>query len=91
MSATVIDKKLQTTLPADVCEAAGLGTSDQVDWRFEDGEIRGRKLRSQAGTVQTVKPVFYKGLWLLPGEVDTDRLAEEIQTGREEREARLLG
>jgi hypothetical protein len=91
MSATVIDEKLQTTLPADVCRAAGLGTSDQVDWRFEDGEIRGRKLKPPAGTVQTVRPVLYKGLWLLPGDVDADRLAEEIQMGREERDARLLG
>jgi bifunctional DNA-binding transcriptional regulator/antitoxin component of YhaV-PrlF toxin-antitoxin module len=44
MSATVMLHKRQTTLPAEVCEAAGLKPSDQIDWRFEDGEIRGRKL-----------------------------------------------
>jgi bifunctional DNA-binding transcriptional regulator/antitoxin component of YhaV-PrlF toxin-antitoxin module len=44
MSATAIGEKRQTTLPKDVSEAAGLEPGDQVDWRFEDGEIRGRKL-----------------------------------------------
>ena len=44
MSATVVREKRQTTLPQDVCEAAGIQVNDQVDWRFEDGEIRGRKL-----------------------------------------------
>jgi bifunctional DNA-binding transcriptional regulator/antitoxin component of YhaV-PrlF toxin-antitoxin module len=44
MSATTVREKRQTTLPLEVCEAAGLKPNDQVDWRFEDGEIRGRKL-----------------------------------------------
>ena len=49
MSATVIRDKRQTTLPADVSDAAGLKPGDQVDWRFEDGEIRGRKFLPEAG------------------------------------------
>jgi len=44
MSATAIREKRKTTLPQDVTEAAGLRPGDQVDWRFEEGEIRGRKL-----------------------------------------------
>ena len=44
MSATIIQKKRQTTLPVEVCEAVGLSPGDQVDWRIEDGEIRGRKI-----------------------------------------------
>jgi bifunctional DNA-binding transcriptional regulator/antitoxin component of YhaV-PrlF toxin-antitoxin module len=44
MSATAIREKRQTTIPEDVSQAAGLKPGDQVDWRFEDGEIRGRKL-----------------------------------------------
>jgi bifunctional DNA-binding transcriptional regulator/antitoxin component of YhaV-PrlF toxin-antitoxin module len=44
MSATAIQEKRQTTLPVEVSDAAGLKPGDQVDWRFEDGEIRGRKL-----------------------------------------------
>jgi bifunctional DNA-binding transcriptional regulator/antitoxin component of YhaV-PrlF toxin-antitoxin module len=49
MSATAIREKRQTTLPADVADAAGLRPGDQVDWRFEDGEVRGRKLEPQPG------------------------------------------
>ena len=45
MSATVIGEKRRTTLPVDVFEAAGLKLFDQVDWRFEEGEIRGRKIK----------------------------------------------
>ena len=44
MSATVIDEKRQTTLPPEVVQAAGLQVNDRVDWRFEGGEIRGRKV-----------------------------------------------
>ena len=49
MSATAIGEKGETILPADVCEPAGLTPGDQLDWRFEDGEIRGRKLTPPSG------------------------------------------
>jgi antitoxin component of MazEF toxin-antitoxin module len=52
LSATAIREKRQTTLPADVVEAAELKPGDQVDWRFENGEIRGRKLLSGTGLVR---------------------------------------
>jgi bifunctional DNA-binding transcriptional regulator/antitoxin component of YhaV-PrlF toxin-antitoxin module len=45
MSATVVRDRNQTTLPADVLEAAGIQVKDQVDWTFEDGKIVGRKLK----------------------------------------------
>jgi bifunctional DNA-binding transcriptional regulator/antitoxin component of YhaV-PrlF toxin-antitoxin module len=44
MSATAIGDKRQTTMPQEVLEAAGLRVGDQVDWRYEAGEIRGRPL-----------------------------------------------
>ena len=44
---SAIREKRQTTIPQDVCEAAGLEPGDEVDWRFEDGEIRGRKMVPQ--------------------------------------------
>ena len=47
MKATAIREKRQTTIPEEVSEAAGLKPGDQVEWRFEDGEIRGRKLKPQ--------------------------------------------
>jgi len=43
MYATIIDKKRRMTLPEPVCEAAGLKPNDQVEWRVEAGEIRGRR------------------------------------------------
>ena len=45
MNATAIRDKRQITIPSDVSKAAGLKPGDQVDWRFEEGEIRGRKLK----------------------------------------------
>jgi bifunctional DNA-binding transcriptional regulator/antitoxin component of YhaV-PrlF toxin-antitoxin module len=48
MSATVIDEKGATTLPEFVRVEAGLKPNDQIDWRVENGEIRGRKLSSEA-------------------------------------------
>jgi bifunctional DNA-binding transcriptional regulator/antitoxin component of YhaV-PrlF toxin-antitoxin module len=44
MSATVVDEKRRTTLPQSVFDAAGLKPNDQIDWRVEEGEIRGRKI-----------------------------------------------
>ncbi len=47
MNATIIDKKRRMTLPEAVCEAIGLKPNDQVEWRAEGGEIRGRRLVAQ--------------------------------------------
>ena len=32
------------TLPEEICKAVGLNPNDRVEWRVEEGEIRGRKL-----------------------------------------------
>lgn len=61
MSATAVREKYQVTLPQDVREAAGLRVNDQVDWRFEDGEIRGRKLVAQDGPRRVVAKLVRKG------------------------------
>jgi bifunctional DNA-binding transcriptional regulator/antitoxin component of YhaV-PrlF toxin-antitoxin module len=47
MNATVMDKKRRMTLPESVCQAVGLKPNDQVEWRVEAGEIRGRRLVAQ--------------------------------------------
>lgn len=93
MSATVVRAKRQTTLPEDVCQAAGIRIRDQVDWRYQDGEIRGRKLTPATGKVQTVRPVKFKDLLLLPQgiEVDLNELDQQLRDERAERDARLLG
>ena len=72
MSATVIDKKRRMTLPESVCEAAGLKPHDQVEWRVEAGEIRGRRL-----VAQKPKEAFPRGSLLkyLTPERDQEQLA----------------
>jgi bifunctional DNA-binding transcriptional regulator/antitoxin component of YhaV-PrlF toxin-antitoxin module len=47
MSVTAIEENGQITLPAEVCKAAAIQLGDKVEWRFEDGEIRGRKLSAK--------------------------------------------
>jgi hypothetical protein len=93
MSATVIRAKRQTTLPEDVCEAAGIRVRDQVEWRFEEGEIRGRKLVPVREKVRVVRPIRFKDLLIAPQnlDVDLDRLDGELRREREERDERLLG
>jgi hypothetical protein len=44
MSTTAFGRERKMTLPANVFGAAGLRPSDRLEWRFEDGEIRGCKL-----------------------------------------------
>ncbi len=51
MNATIVRDRRQTTIPADICKAAGIQTSDQLDWRFEDGEIHARKLVRETAEV----------------------------------------
>ena len=93
MSATVVRTKRQTTLPEDVCLAAGIRARDQVEWRFEEGEIRGRKLVPAETAVRKVRPVKFKDLLILPQtvEVDWGRMDEELRQAQEERGERLLG
>jgi hypothetical protein len=47
MSDTFLREKNQITLPNDIVQAAGLSPSDRINWRFEHGEIVGRKLAAQ--------------------------------------------
>ncbi len=60
MSATAVREQFQVTLPQEVREAAGLRVNDQVDWRFEQGEIRGRKLEPQQ-PAPALKPIRVGG------------------------------
>jgi hypothetical protein len=64
-----------------------------VDWRFEEGEIRGRKLVPIGENVRVVRPVRYHDLLILPQnlDIDLDRLDEDLRQEREEADERLLG
>lgn len=93
MSATVVRAKRQTTLPEDVCKAAGIRIRDQVEWRYEGGEIRGRKLIPAVKRPRLVRPITFKDLLILPEhiEVDFEQVREDFSNERESRDERLLG
>ena len=83
MSATTVRKKNQTTLPADVLEAAGIRPKDQVDWRFEDGEIRGVKLVPAKTENQTLTLVKKNGRHFLSQKLSREDILERIRADRE--------
>lgn len=81
MSATIVREKRQTTLPQDVAEAAGIEPGDQVDWTFEAGEIRGRKLvPAKSGPLKLIKK---KGFLMLAGKLDREEILAAIRADRE--------
>jgi len=57
----------------------------------EAGRIVLTKLVRQKSLAQLVKPIRYKGFWIMPGEVDAEKLADEVKREREQRDADLLG
>jgi bifunctional DNA-binding transcriptional regulator/antitoxin component of YhaV-PrlF toxin-antitoxin module len=85
MSATIVREKRQTTLPADVVEAAGIKVNDQVDWRFEDGEIRGRKLVPVEDEVLDIGDVDAKTLWPKGLKVTNESISAAVRADREGR------
>jgi len=87
---SAIREKRQTTIPQEVCEAAGLEPGDEVDWRFEDGEIRGRKLVPQSEPKRVMAKLVKRGGELVfelpPGvKLEPDAIAQAV---REERDSR---
>lgn len=49
------------------------------------------RLKPAERQMKVVRPIQKKDLWLLPGELDADALAAEINEEREIRDASLLG
>jgi len=83
VSATIVRKKNQTTLPAEVLAAAGIKPKDQVDWRFEDGEIRGRKLVPAEDEKPRLTVVKRNGRYMLSGKVSREEILAAIRADRE--------
>jgi bifunctional DNA-binding transcriptional regulator/antitoxin component of YhaV-PrlF toxin-antitoxin module len=84
MSATMIREQRQTTLPVDVCEAAGLSPGDQVDWRIEDGEIRGRKLEPENCEVLDFDDLDPDTLAPKIGRITEESIVRSIREDREQ-------
>ena len=85
MSATVVREKRQTTLPQDVCEAAGLAVHDQIDWRLKDEEIRGKKLVPETVEVLELEDLDPKTLAPKQGKITPESIVKTIRSDREAR------
>lgn len=85
MNATVVGEKRQVTLPQEVLQAAGIKVDDQVDWRFEGGEIRGKKLVPEGVEVLDLEDLDPKTLAPKEGKPTRESI---IKTVRADREAR---
>jgi bifunctional DNA-binding transcriptional regulator/antitoxin component of YhaV-PrlF toxin-antitoxin module len=73
MNATTIDENHRLTLPESICSAAGIEPNDRIEWRAQDGEIRGRKLPVR----QEFQETFSRGSLLkyLTPERDKEQIA----------------
>jgi bifunctional DNA-binding transcriptional regulator/antitoxin component of YhaV-PrlF toxin-antitoxin module len=83
MSATLVREKRQTTLPADVWEAARLAPGDQVDWAFRDGVICGKKVSRESAEVLDIEDVDPKTLAPKEGTITTESITRAITADRE--------
>lgn len=69
MNDTLLREKNQVTLPTEIVDAAGLVPSkDRIVWRYEAGEIRGRKLTrrmSKDDVIRAIKasPLKFQRSW----------------------------
>ena len=82
MSATVVREKRQVTLPQDVVQAAGIEVDDQVDWRYEDGEIRGKKLAPETAEVLDLEDLDPKTLAPKEGKLTRESIVKAIRADR---------
>jgi bifunctional DNA-binding transcriptional regulator/antitoxin component of YhaV-PrlF toxin-antitoxin module len=78
MSATIVRKKRQTTLPIEVCGPAGIVPGDQIDWTYEAGRICGRKLVPVRERRVTAKLVRRGGKLFFEVPGGTERFVEAI-------------
>lgn len=83
MSATMIREKRQTTLPIEVCEAAGLEPGDQIEWSFEGGAIRGEKLVPEPTEEIDIDDVDPKTLLPREGRIALESIAKAVRADRD--------
>jgi len=85
VSDTLIERKNRVTLPKDVIDAAGLAPGDRIAWRFEAGEIRGRKLIPEEH-VPLVKARRVNGEWVGANiRLDREAIVAAIRADRDRR------
>ena len=73
MRASLLRERNQVTLPGEVVEAAGLVPQhDYITWRFEFGEIRGRKQAPVLGRTGRVAQDRKTGLLFWDGDISAE-------------------
>ena len=70
-------------MPQEVVQAAGIKVDDQVDWRFEDGEIRGKKLVPEVVGVLDLKDLDPKTLAPKQGKPTRESIIKAVRADRE--------
>lgn len=78
-------EKRQTTLPADIVEAAGIKQGDRLDWSFEEGKIVGRKLADAKDEVLDLDDVDPKTLTPKEGKITDESILRAIRADRDSR------
>jgi hypothetical protein len=82
----IADDKKRVVLPS-----AKPGDRFEVESSAEGTFVLRRLESAEPAVTKLVKPILYKGAWLMPGEVDMDKLTEEIVQERQRRDENLLG
>jgi len=72
----------QFTLPQAVVQAAGIKVDDQVDWRFEAGEIHGKKLGSETAGILDLEDLDPKTLAPKEGKPTRESIVKAIRADR---------
>jgi len=83
MSARVVREKRQVTLPQEVVQAAGIKVDDQVYWRFEDGEVRGKKLVAETVGVLDLEDLDPETLAPKEGKLTPGSIISAVRADRE--------
>jgi len=76
-------EKRQMTLPQDVVHAAGLKIADQVEWRFEEGEIRGKKLVPDDSETLDLSDLDPKTLAPKAGKITQQSIVKAVRADRD--------
>ena len=84
MSKTTLQSSHPAILPPEICEAAGLRVFDKIEWRFQDGEIRGRKVDLEAVEVLDLEDVEINTLLPKGATITSESIVAAIRADREE-------
>ena len=87
MRVSLLRDRNEVTLPGEVVEAAGLvAQQDYIAWRFEAGEIRGRKQSAAPGRAGRVARDHKTGLLFWDGDISAEEAKDAALSANLDRE-----